>query len=149
MSSATIQAIDARVVPFSPEQVWAVLADVPSSPRWWPASVRLRVLTATPAVVGTEFEIRPRGGRAFRARVEEIEAPRRLRLRYGNGFVTGTGEWRLAPVPGGTRVEYALDVRAHGWLVAVLGALLPLGKVHSRSMGEVLASLEAEVRRRG
>ena len=71
-----------------------------------------------------------------------------MRMRYGDGFVTGSGEWRLEAVAGGTRVVYALDVLAHGWLVALLGKLLPLGKIHSKSMQEVLANLEAEVRRR-
>jgi carbon monoxide dehydrogenase subunit G len=70
-------------------------------------------------------------------------------MRYGEGFITGTGEWRLVAEAGGTRVAYALDVSAHGWLVALLGRLLPLGRVHSRSMRQVLANLEAEVRRRG
>lgn len=148
MPAAPIQAVDERLLPFAPEQIWPVLADVTASPRWWPASIRLTVLHASPGLIGSELEVCPRGGRPFRCRVEAIEPPRRMQMRYGDGFVTGTGEWRLEAVAGGTRVAYALDVQAHGWLVALLGKLLPLGKIHSKSMQEVLANLEAEVRRR-
>lgn len=148
MPAAPIQAVDERVLPFAREQIWPVLADVTASPRWWPASIRLTVLNASPGLIGSEMEVCPRGGRPFRCRVEAIEPPRRMQMRYGNGFVTGTGEWRLDAAPGGTRVAYELDVQAHGWLVALLGKLLPLGKIHSKSMQQVLANLEAEVRRK-
>ncbi len=135
-------------MPFAPEPIWAVLADLPASPRWWPASVQLAVVRAAPGLVGSELEIVPRGGRPFRCEVELIEPPRRMRMRYGRGFVTGQGEWRLEPAGAGTRVVYDLDVQAHGWLVAVLGRLMPLGRIHSRSMQEVLANLQVEVERR-
>lgn len=148
MATTPIQAVDERVLPFAPDQIWPVLADIAASPRWWPASTRLTVLNASSRIVGSEFEICPRGGRPFRCRVAAIEPPRRMQMRYGNGFVAGTGEWRLEAVTGGTRVAYALDVRAHGWLVTLLGKLLPLGKIHSKSMQEVLANLEEEVKRR-
>ena len=148
MPAAPIHAVDERVLPFAPEQIWPVLADVTASPRWWPTSIRLTVLNASPGLIGSELEVCPRGGRPFRCRVEAIEPPRRMQMRYGNGFVTGTGEWRLEAVAGGTRVAYALDVQAHGWLVALLGKLLPLGKIHSKSMQELLAKLEVEVRDR-
>lgn len=122
MPAAPIQAEDERVLPFAPEQIWPVLADVTSSPRWWPASIRLTVLRASPELIGSELEVSPRGGRPFRCRVEAIEPPRRMQMRYGNGFVTGTGEWRLEAVAGGTCVVYALGVQAHGWR---LHSLLP------------------------
>ena len=149
MQTTPIQASDDRVLPFPPEEIWAVLADVAASPRWWPASLGLTVRGASLGLVGSEFEICPRGGRPFRCRVEAIESPRRMRMHYPGPFIVGTGEWRLEAVTGGTRVVYALDVQAHGWLVALVGEFLPLGKIHSKSMQEVLANLEAEVSRRG
>ena len=53
----------------------------------------------------------------------------------------------IPAAPGGTRVAYELDVVATGRLAVLLGWLLPLGKIHSKFMREVLVSLEAEVRR--
>lgn len=148
MVQVPIQACDERVIPFAREQMWSVLVNLPSSPRWWPASVKLKVLSASPGVVGSEMEVHPRGGRPFRCRVETVEPPGRMRIRYGNGFIVGTGEWRLTAVPGGTRVTCEWDVVAMGWLVALLGKLLPLARFHSRSMAEVLEALEQETRRR-
>lgn len=148
MMTTPIRAVDERVLPFAPDQIWPVLADVAASPRWWPDSIRLTVLRVSPEVAGSEFEVCPRGGRAFRCRVEAIEPPRRMQMHYGDGFVTGSGEWRLEAVAGGTRVAYALDVQAQGWLVTLLGRLLPLGKIHSKTMRQVLESLERETGRR-
>ena len=71
-----------------------------------------------------------------------------MRMRYGNGFIVGTGEWRLTAVAGGTRVTYELDVVAEGWLVALLGRVLPFGRMHSRLMAEILETLEQETQRR-
>lgn len=148
MPAATIQAVDERALPFVPEQIWPVLANAERFPTWYPVSVGVKVLATSASIVGSEFEIKPRGGRPFRCRVEAIEPPRRMRMCYPGPFIVGSGEWRLEAVAGGTRVAYALDVEAHGWLVAVLGKLLPLGKIHSKSMQEILANLEAAVQRR-
>ena len=116
-----IRAVDERVLPFAPDQIWPVLADVNGYPQWYPSSLHLQVRAVTADGIGSELEIRPRGGRAFRCRVESLEGPRRLRLRYPGDFIVGTGEWRLDAAPGGTRVVYELDVVAHGRLVAWLG----------------------------
>ena len=70
-------------------------------------------------------------------------------MRYPDGFITGTGEWRLQPLDdGSTRVTYAIDVVARGWLAAILGRLLPLPKIHSKTMQDILAALEHEAARR-
>ena len=148
LSSAPIKARDERIIPFSPEQIWAVLADIPASPRWWPPSVKLTVLSLSPGIVGSEMQIHPRGGRPFRCRIEAITPPQRMLMRYGNGFVTGTGEWRLEAEGGGSRVTYDIDVIATGWMAWLLGKLLPLGRIHSREMAKILEALEQETRSR-
>lgn len=73
--------MDERVLPFALEQIWPVLADVNGYPQWYPPSLQLQVRAVTAAGIGSEVELRPRGGCAFRCRVESLEAPRRLRLR--------------------------------------------------------------------
>ncbi len=149
MLTTPIRAVDERVLPFAPDQIRPVLADVNGYPQWYPPSLHLHVRAVTAAGIGSEVELRPRGGRAFRCRVESLEPPRRLRLRYPGDFIVGTGEWCLDAAPGGTRVAYDLDVVATGRLAVPLGWLLPLGKIHSKFMRGVLVNLEAEVRRRG
>ena len=136
MLTTPIRAVDERV-----------LADVNGYPQWYPPSLHLQVRAVTADGIGSEVELRPRGGRAFRCRVESLEAPRRLRLRYPGDFIVGTGEWRLDAGPGGTQVSYEIDVVATGRLAVLLGWLFPLRKIHSKFMREVLASLERETAR--
>jgi hypothetical protein len=54
----------------------------------------------------------------------------------------------LDAAPGGMRVTYEIDVVATGRLAVLLGWLLPLGKIHSKLMREVLENLERETARR-
>jgi uncharacterized protein YndB with AHSA1/START domain len=148
MISTPICAVDERVIPLPPEKVWQVLADISRYPDWYPHSLNLKLLTMTANGVGSELELRPRGGRAFRCRVESLEPPRRIRIRYPGDFIIGIGEWRLKAEMGGSRVFYELDVLANGLLAACLGKLLPLGKLHSKLMQEVLKNLECETKSR-
>lgn len=136
-------------MPFAPEQIWPVLADAKSYPDWYPPSVKVRVLEETTALVGRKFEIHPRGGRAFQCQVEAVDAPRQMRMRYPGDFIVGSGEWRLDSLDGSrTRVTYAIDALANGWLAAMLGRLLPFAQLHSKAMQEILAALEQETARR-
>lgn len=148
MASTPIRAVDQRAMPLAAEGIWPVLADVPGYVAWYPSSLNLRVLGVTADRVGSEVEICPRGGRPFRCRVESLDPPRRLCVRYPGDFITGTGEWRLEPTTVGTLVTYEMNVVAHGRLAAWLGKLLPLGRLHSRLMRHVLENLEREAARR-
>ena len=93
-------------------------------PQWYPPSLHLQVRAVTADGIGSEVELRPRGGRAFRCRVESLEAPRRLRLRYPGDFIVGTGEWRLDATPGGTRVTWrqTFDTAEHYQRIAAFVA---------------------------
>ena len=142
MMTTPINATDEITIPFPASDVWAVLADFRGYPHWWPKSLGLRVLSGGDAPLGTEVEIRPNGGRPFQCRVEEVVELHRMRMRYFGGFVDGFGEWRLEPHEGETRVIYRLEVRAHGWLVALLGKMFNLGQIHSRSMQAVLQNVK-------
>ncbi len=142
MMTTPINATDEITIPFPASEVWAVLADFRGYPHWWPKSLGLRVLSGGDVPLGTEVEIRPNGGRPFRCRAEEVVEPQRIRMRYFGGFIDGFGEWQLEPRGGETRVIYRLEVRACGWLVALLGKMFNLGQIHSRSMQTVLQNLK-------
>lgn len=149
MPAANIQALDERIMPLAAELIWSVLADAKGFPEWSPPSVKTRLLEAAEGLVGTRFELQPRGGRAFQCRVEAVEAPRLMRMSYPEGFITGWGEWRLEPLDAGrTRVSYKIDVSANGWLAAILGRVLSLPKLHSKAMQDILVALEHETARR-
>jgi uncharacterized protein YndB with AHSA1/START domain len=110
MPSTPIQATDEITIHATVSEVWPVLADVAGYPRWWPRSLGVRVASTGGELLGTEVEMRPSGGRSFVCRVEAVEVPTRIRMRYGGGFIDGFGEWRLEPLGAQTRVSYQLEV---------------------------------------
>ncbi|HNO88647.1 MAG TPA: SRPBCC family protein [Rhodocyclaceae bacterium] len=142
MINTPIRATDEITIPYPADEVWPVLADFGGYPRWWPKSLGIRVLSGGVELPGTEVEVRPFGGRRFRCRVESVDVPTRIRMRYFGGFIDGFGEWLLAPQGQETRVIYRLEVNAHGWLVVLLSKVLDLSKLHSRSMESVLQNLK-------
>lgn len=145
MTQTPIRATDEIVLPFPPSDVWCVLEDIDEYPKWWPRSVGLRVLHREPQLVGSSLQLRPLGGRSFSCRVESIDPPNRLAMRYFGGFIDGIGEWRLEPIGSSTRVQYELNVNATGLFVALIGRMLPLSRIHSFQMKQVLRNLEKAV----
>ena len=82
MPSTPIQATDEITIHATVSEVWPVLADVAGYPRWWPRSLGVRVASTGGELLGTEVEMRPSGGRSFVCRVEAVEVPTRIRMRY-------------------------------------------------------------------
>ncbi len=140
-SRTPIHATDEIVIPLPATEVWPVLADFGGYPRWWPKSLEIRLLSDGAELLGTEVELRPVGGRSFRCRVEGVDVPKRIKMRYFGEFIDGVGEWRLEPMGQETRVTYTLEVEASGWFVALLGKVLNLARIHSRFMQTILQNL--------
>ena len=133
-------------VPFTPEEVWGVLADVAAYPDWWPAKLGVEILHHTGELLGTEFEVRPVMGRLFRIRVEEIEGTRSMRLRFFGGSLEGPGGFHLHALEGATQVRYEMDVFTRGLDVAVMSVVLPLESIHRSRMRSVLNSLAGRLK---
>ncbi len=133
-------------VPFTPEEVWSVLADVSAYPSWWPGRINVKVLNDGPELLGTEIEVRPTVGRSFRFRFEELEAPHSMRLRFFGGSLEGPGGFLLMPIENATRVRYEIDVFARGLDVAVLSQFLPLHRIHASRMRSLLRSLGSRLK---
>lgn len=122
----------------TPEQAWAVLADLERWPRWTPTVTRVRRLgTPGPPTVGARYE---------------VEQPRLGRSTYevtgwlpGRGFswvsrrsgVTTTATHRVRPLPGGTQIELGLTwTGSAAWLVRLL-----YGRLTERYVAQELSSL--------
>ena len=140
-----IRMADETFIPFSPAEIWPVLADVYRYPKWWPRSLFVRLLHADPGLIGTEFTIRPYGWRSFRCRVVSVEKPVRICLQYDGIYMGGVAEWRLEPVGQGTRVIYDMDAEVNDPLVALVGKVINLKSIHSYSMRNIFKNLKKQL----
>jgi uncharacterized protein YndB with AHSA1/START domain len=142
---ASIRATDEIQITASPAVVYGVLTDFERYRDWWPPAVQVRTLAVVPEVVGSELELRPRGGPAFRCRVEQAIPDSVLSLRYHQGPYEGLGVWSLEPVTGGTRVRYTVDLTSEHRMLRFFAKFTDLGRSHSRLMRPVLAGLRRVV----
>jgi len=142
---AHITATDEVQITAAPAAVYRVLVDFERYADWWPPTVRASAVLVTPEVEGSELDIQPRGGPAFRCRVEQAVPGRLLALRYLTGPYQGVGIWTLEPVAGGTRVLYSIDLTSEHRLLRLFARITNLGRSHSRLMRPVLAGLKRVV----
>lgn len=140
-----IQATDCRILPFDVAEVYAALLDFESYPRWWPGNLRVRALQVTPERVGSQIEIRPRGG-WFICEIAQVIPDKEIVIRYVAGVHRGTGRWTLERVANGTRACYQIDLEPQGWLPRLLSNFMDFGKMHSQSMEHVFDGLEGWLR---
>ncbi|MCW2754104.1 MAG: polyketide cyclase [Marmoricola sp.] len=103
-----------------PEQVHALLVDLENFGSWWPQVVAVASLGPEDALVicrsRLPYDLELHLHAASRA-------PQLLRVAIG-GPISGTAQWRLTPVPGGTRLEFEQHVRATAPLFALASALV-------------------------
>jgi uncharacterized protein YndB with AHSA1/START domain len=138
---------DSAVIAAPPKRVFAVLLAVGRYADWWPAALAPRIVSVPHLGAGSTIEAGPRFGR-FQARITEAEPPQRVSVAYVGGAHRGTGEWRLEPADGGTRVTYSIDLAPHGLVARALSRLVDFGPVHSRMMAAIFEGLAREAARR-
>jgi ketosteroid isomerase-like protein len=134
------------VVPHTPEEVWAVLCDVPAYPQWWPARFPVRVLEGGSGLIGSAIEVRPRLSRTFCCRFEEADEPRSMRVRFFGGALEGPCYIVLDPLDGATRVRLEIDVYARGLGTAVLSFIVPFERLHEMQVRRLLSALQNRLR---
>jgi uncharacterized protein YndB with AHSA1/START domain len=138
------------------EDVFAVLTDAPSLPRWWPeAYTQVREITAGDASgQGRVVAIVTRGFLPYQVRwqmaITKVRPPEMIRLE-ASGDVVGIGEWRLRAESGGVALSYDWRVATgKPWMQRLELVLKPLFAVnHNGVMRRGEAGLRAELARRG
>ncbi|MFN2589701.1 MAG: SRPBCC family protein [Actinomycetota bacterium] len=111
------------VLPGTPERAWEVLTDWERQAAWMPDVAWVRV-RGSRRELGAELEVRTKVlGFAVvtdRLTVAVWEPPLRALVDH-RGLVTGWGEWRLHPIPGGmTRLVWREELRLPGGSVGEL-----------------------------
>jgi coenzyme Q-binding protein COQ10 len=99
-----------RVLPYTPEQLFSLVADIERYPEFLPWCVAARIRERRPDLIVADLVI---GFRMFRERFTSrvaLDPPRRIDVTYAEGpFRYLTNHWQFEPVPGGCRVDFFVD----------------------------------------
>lgn len=114
-----------RILPYSEEQLFDMVADVRRYPEFLPWCVGARVLTRTDKELTADLTI---GFKMFRETFRSqvlLERPHHVHVRYLTGpFRYLNNHWRFRPVPGGTEVDFFVDFEFKSRLLqAVIGTV--------------------------
>ena len=99
-----------RTLPYTPEQMFDLVADVGSYPEFlpWCAGARVRTRTETQIVADLTIGFGP-FRESFTSRVA-LDPPRQVRVRYENGpFRYLNNQWTFTPDPRGCHVDFFVD----------------------------------------
>ena len=99
-----------RVLPYTPEQLFALVADVERYPEFLPWCVGARVRETPPDLIVADLII---GFRMFRERFTsrvKLDPPHRIDVAYTEGpFKYLNNHWIFERVPGGCRIDFFVD----------------------------------------
>ncbi len=99
-----------RTLPYSPEQMYELVADVGKYPQFlpWCAGARVRSRTETELVADLTIGFGP-FRESFTSRVQ-LDRPRKVVVKYENGpFRYLNNQWTFDPDPTGCRVNFFVD----------------------------------------
>jgi coenzyme Q-binding protein COQ10 len=99
-----------RFIPYTPEQLFALVADIERYPEFLPWCVGARIRERGPDLIVADLII---GFRMFRERFTSrvrLDPPRRIDVAYTEGpFRYLNNSWTFERVPGGTRIDFFVD----------------------------------------
>jgi coenzyme Q-binding protein COQ10 len=99
-----------RVLPYTPEQMYALVADIERYPEFLPWCVAARIRERRADFIDAELVI---GFRMFRERFishVRLKPPDRIDVAYAEGpFRYLNNHWKFEPMPGGCRIDFFVD----------------------------------------
>lgn len=133
---------ESRVLPWTPEQLFDLVADVSRYPEFLPWVVAVRVRRNDGAVLLADMSVGFRALReTFTSRVT-LDRPRAIHVDYVSGPLRYLkNDWRFTPVPGGTRIDFAVDFEFRSRLFERIA-----GAVFGEAFRRMVASFEARAR---
>ena len=69
-----------------------------------------------------------------------MKMAKEISLKY-SGIYSGTGTWTISEINGHSLVTYKIELRIQSTFVRLLSSVLPVARIHSRLMDEVLVGL--------
>lgn len=122
-------------------KIWRVITDFSGYQEWWPAPLKTKALRVAEGLIGSRIEIRPYGGKGFVCEVVDVKHDSELRMKY-SGIYSGTGVWTISDVNEHCRVTYEIMLEIENFWILLLSSFVPVTKIHSRLMSDVLSGLE-------
>jgi coenzyme Q-binding protein COQ10 len=99
-----------RVLPYTPEELFALVADIERYPEFLPWCIAARIREREPRLVVADLVI---GFKMFRERFTSrvaLDPPGRIDVTYAEGpFRYLTNHWSFTPVAGGCRIDFFVD----------------------------------------
>lgn len=99
-----------RLLPYTPEQLFALVADIERYPEFLPWCVGARIRERQPRLIVADLVI---GFKMFRERFTSrvvLDPPRRIDVAYTEGpFRYLNNHWIFEPVPQGCRIDFFVD----------------------------------------
>jgi coenzyme Q-binding protein COQ10 len=99
-----------RVLPYTPEELFALVADIERYPEFLPWCIAARIREREPRLVVADLVI---GFKMFRERFTSrvaLDPPRQIDVAYAEGpFRYLDNHWKFDPVAGGCRIDFFVD----------------------------------------
>ena len=131
-----------RVLPYTPEQLFALVADIERYPEFLPWCRAARIRERSPGLVVADLVI---GFRMFRERFTSrvaLDPPGRIDVTYAEGpFRYLTNHWLFERVPGGCRIDFFVDFEFKSRLMQRVIELL-----FAEAVRRMVAAFEARAR---
>jgi len=131
-----------RVLPYTPEQLFDLVADVERYPEFLPWCVGARVRERRDNLIVADLLI---GFRMFRERFTSkvtLARPRRIDVAYSDGpFRYLNNHWIFEPADGGCRIDFFVDFEFHS---AILQKLI--GVLFNEAVRRMVAAFETRAR---
>ena len=131
-----------RVLPYAPEQLFDLVADVEKYPEFLPWCIGARIRKREAAVITADLII---GFKVFRERYTSrvtLSRPHRIDVQYVQGPLKYlNNHWVFMPAEAGTEIDFFVDFEFHSKLLEKL-----IGTLFNEAFRRMVASFEARAR---
>jgi ribosome-associated toxin RatA of RatAB toxin-antitoxin module len=141
---ATIHSTNTKTLNFSAMQIWETIIDFEKYSEWWPSTFKINVIRIAKEVTGSQIKASPYGGLSFVCEVVEARQPTMFVMQY-SGVYKGRGVWTITEHDGRCDVVYEINLEINNFFIRALSYLLPVERIHSKLMNDVLLGLERKL----
>lgn len=128
-----------RVLPYAPEQLFDLVADVEKYPDFLPWCLAARIRSRTDTVIVADLVI---GFKMFRERFTSrvtLERPGRIAVEYVEGPLRHlNNEWRFSPHPKGCELDFSVEFEFRSKVLQTL-----IGALFDQAFQRMVAAFEA------